>query len=60
MEYRRVFYDGKPQARAAARLGAAFINPVEALEDLGLLLGGDTDAGIAHAHKGSVLAVRAA
>ena len=41
---RGVFHDGKAQAGAAARLGTALVNPVEALEDLLLLLGCDAYA----------------
>ena len=38
--------DGETEAGAAAGLGAAFVYAVEALEDAGLVLRGDANAGV--------------
>ena len=45
-----MFDDGKPKSRAAGLLRTAFLQAIEALEDLLLLVLRNTRAGIAHAH----------
>ena len=50
-----VLDDGKAQARAAGLSGAAFIHPIEALEDPLLGLFGDADAVVLHHKDGASL-----
>ncbi len=50
----RVFYDGKPQPRAAGLFGMAFIDPVKPFKYPGLVFRGNADPGIGHGEDGAV------
>ena len=43
-----VLDDGEPQAGAAEFAGAGFVDAIKPLEDAGLVLLGDADAGVLH------------
>ena len=52
---RSVLDDGKPKPRAAGLLRTALVGAVETFEHLGLVLLGDPDAGICHAHESAAI-----
>ena len=48
MHLRRMLHDRQPKPGAAGLLGVALVHPVEALEDVALVFGGDADARVGH------------